>query len=109
MKCNYCRQVQLFSVLEAFYFQFSLRPAGTSPVDALKVQSSVCSYRMRHFEQLTQLVASFQTLPDSPSGGRKSGKKTGESGKIYHVRNVIGRENLITCGQTNELAHTLWC
>ena len=28
-------------------------------------------------------------------------------GKIYHVRNVIGRENLITCGQTNELAHAV--
>ena len=106
MECNYCGQVQLFSVLEVFHFQFSLRPAGTGPVDALKVQSSVCSYRVRHFEQLTQLAASF---PDSPSGGRKSGKKRGESGKIYHMRNVIGRENLITCGQTNELAHTLWC
>ena len=24
------------------------------------------------------------------------------------MRNVIGRENLITCGQTNELAHAVW-
>ena len=28
-------------------------------------------------------------------------------GKIYHVRNVIGRENLITCGRTNEFALAL--
>ena len=34
-------------------------------------------------------------------------KERGEPGKIYHVRNVIGRENLITCGLTNELAHAL--
>ena len=31
-------------------------------------------------------------------------KERGEPGKIYHVRNIIGRENLITCGQTNEPA-----
>ena len=35
-------------------------------------------------------------------------KERGEPGKIYHMRNVIGRENLITCGQTNELAHAVW-
>ena len=27
--------------------------------------------------------------------------------QIYHVRNVIGRENLITCGRMNELTHAL--
>ena len=32
-------------------------------------------------------------------------KKRGEPGKMYQVRNVIGRENLITNGQTNGLAH----
>ena len=35
-------------------------------------------------------------------------KERGEPGKIYHVRNVIGRENLIKSGLTNELAHALW-
>ena len=35
-------------------------------------------------------------------------KERGEPGKIYHVRNIIGRENLITSGQTNEIAHALW-
>ena len=35
-------------------------------------------------------------------------KQREESGKIYHVRMVIGRENLITSERTNELAHTLW-
>ena len=42
----------------------------------------------------------------SPRANEKS-KERGEPGRIYHVRNVIGRENLITCGQTNELAHTV--
>ena len=37
----------------------------------------------------------------------KNRKKRGEPIKIY-VRKVIGRENLITCGLTNELAHALW-
>ena len=34
--------------------------------------------------------------------------KKKEPGKIYHLRNVIGRENLITCGRTNALAHAVW-
>jgi len=33
-------------------------------------------------------------------------KVKGGPGKIYHLRNVTGRENLITCGWTNELTHT---
>ena len=43
----------------------------------------------------------------SPHANEKS-KERGELGKIYHMRNVIGRENLITCGRTNELAHAVW-
>ena len=43
----------------------------------------------------------------SPHANEKS-KERGEPGRIYDVRNIIGRENLITCGRTNELAHTLW-
>ena len=39
---------------------------------------------------------------------RKNRKERGEPGKIYHVRNSIGREKLITSGRTNELAYTLW-
>ena len=50
------------------------------------------------------MLASF---PGSPRARTKSGKERGEPGKIYHVRNVIGRENLITCGRTNEHAHAL--
>ena len=38
----------------------------------------------------------------------KNRKERGEPGKIYLVRNFIGRENLITSGQMNELAHTSW-
>ena len=52
----------------------------------------------------TSALASF---PGSPRARTKSGKERGEPGKIYHVRNVIGRENLITCGRTNEHAHAL--
>ena len=50
-------------------------------------------------------VASF---PGSPHVRTKNREERGEPGKIYHVRNVIGRENLITCGRTNELAHAVW-
>ena len=42
----------------------------------------------------------------SPRANEKS-KERGEPGRIYHVRNVIGRKNLITCGRTNELAHAV--
>ena len=41
----------------------------------------------------------------SPRANEKS--KSGEPGNIYHVRNVIGRGNLITCGRTNELSHAV--
>ena len=47
----------------------------------------------------TIIIASFQCAT-------KNRKERGEPGKIYHVRNVIGRESLITCGQMNKLAHT---
>ena len=42
----------------------------------------------------------------SPCANEKS-KERGEPGRIYYVRNVIGRENLITFGRTNELAHAV--
>ena len=44
-------------------------------------------------------LASFS---GSPRMWMKNQKARGEPGKFYHVRNVIGRENLITCGWTNE-------
>ena len=46
-------------------------------------------------------------FPGSPRARTKYGKERGKPGKIYHVRNVISRENLITCQRTNELAHAL--
>ena len=55
--------------------------------------------------KFTVLLALF---PGSPRARTKNRKERGEPGKIYHVRNVIGRENLITCGRTNELAHAAW-
>ena len=42
----------------------------------------------------------------SPRANKKS-KERGEPGRIYHVRNVISRENLITCGRTNEPSHAV--
>ena len=56
------------------------------------------------FSSYTPSLASF---PGSPHARTKSGKERGEPGKIYHVRNVIGRENLITCGRANEHTHAL--
>ena len=53
----------------------------------------------------SNIIVSF---PSSPHTRTKNRKERGEPGKIYHVRNVIGRENLITSGQMNELAHALW-
>ena len=53
----------------------------------------------------TNVLASF---PGSPHARTKNRKERGEPGKIHHVRNVIGRENLITCRRTNELAHAVW-
>ena len=47
-------------------------------------------------------------FPGSPARERKIERKGERPGKIYHVRNVIGREDLITSGRTNELAHALW-
>ena len=49
-------------------------------------------------------VASF---PGSPHMRMKNKMERESLVKIYHVRNIIGRENLITCGQTNELAHAI--
>ena len=34
-------------------------------------------------------------------------ERGGEPSKIYHMRNISGRDNLITFGRTNELAHAL--
>ena len=45
-------------------------------------------------------LASFPGSPCTRTKNRKIGEKPG---KIYHVRNVTGRENLITCGRTNKL------
>ena len=53
-------------------------------------------------------LISLASFPGSPRARTKNRKERGEPGKIYHVRNVIGRENLITCGWTNELAHAVW-
>ena len=51
--------------------------------------------------------AGIASFPGSPRARTKNKKEGGEPGKIHHVRNVIGRENLITCWRTNELVHAL--
>ena len=53
------------------------------------------------------LWVELASFPGSPRAQMKNRKEKGEPGKIYHVRNVIGREDLITSGRTNELAHAL--
>ena len=58
--------------------------------------------------ELPSYRKSLASFPGSPRARTKNRKEWGEPGKIYHVRNVIGRENLITCGRTNELAHAVW-
>ena len=40
-----------------------------------------------------------------PALERKITRKEESLAKFYHTRNVIGRENLIACGRTNEFAH----
>lgn len=52
----------------------------------------------------SQILALFWS---SPHMRMKIQEGKGEPGQIYHVRNVIGIENLITCGQMNKLVHTL--
>ena len=54
------------------------------------------------FRRCCYFIASF---PGSPHMWTKNLK---ERGKMYHMRNFNGRENLITCGQTNELPTLCW-
>ena len=46
-------------------------------------------------------------LPGFPHAQMKIERKGESLVKTYHVRNVIGRENLIACMQRNELAQAL--
>ena len=62
----------------------------------------ICHCRKQDLSRTSRYLASF---PGSPRAQTKNWKERGVPGKIYHVRNVIDRENLITCGRTNELAH----
>ena len=52
-------------------------------------------------------VEELASFPGSPGRADEKSKERGEPGRIYHVRNVIGRENLITCGRMNELTHAV--
>ena len=71
----------------------------------IQSRDQISSFFFFFFLKTTHRVASF---PGSPRAQTKNRKERGEPGKIYHVRNVMGRENLITCGRTNELAHAVW-
>ena len=62
-------------------------------------------FAVKNIHRCTTAIASF---PGSPRARTKNRKERGEPGKIYHVRNIIGRENLITGGRMNELAHAVW-
>ena len=71
-------------------------------------QVYVCCNSIVMAFSLPTLCLWLASFPGSPRARTKNRKERGEPGKIYHVRNVIGRENLITCGRTNELAHAVW-
>ena len=51
------------------------------------------------------LVGETSLVPMLSPRASKKTKERGEPGKIY---NVIGKDNLITCGRTKERAHALW-
>ena len=57
---------------------------------------------------MLNFTVSINLVPRLTPRANEKSKQREEPGKIYHVRNVIGRENLITCGQTNEPTHALW-
>ena len=40
----------------------------------------------------------YSLVPRLSLRTNEKSKERGEPGRIYHVRNVMGRENLITCG-----------
>ena len=68
------------------------------------------STQERERERMYTVSMAFKTcslVPRLSLRTNKKSKEREEPGKIHHVRNVIGRENLITCGQTNELAHAV--
>ena len=58
----------------------------------------------RYCDYCSYCVTSF---PGSPHARMKNQKKGESLIKFYHVRNIISREKLITCGWMNELAHAL--
>ena len=67
------------------------------------VMRSVTSIQTKQIQTHWKHVASFPG--PTQLSITCSAEKQGGPGKIYQVRNVIGRENLITCGQTKELSH----
>ena len=75
----------------------------------IKFLISLLSFLLALFPGFLISLLSFllALFPGSPRTRTKNQKEKGEPGKIYHMRNVTGRGNLITSGQTNELAHTL--
>ena len=54
----------------------------------------------------SQILALFWS---SPHMQMKNQEGKGEPGQIYHVRNVIGIENLITCGRLHKYTHIHTC
>ena len=72
---------------------------------ALNFEPDALSIQLRLLPTMSKYLHVLASFPGSPHVRTKNEK--GEPGKIYHMRNVTGRENLITCGQTNKLAHAL--
>ena len=92
-----------------------VRNVGDSQIGSSACQIDITGYR-RPGNEATQLWCASQhhyyctvlaLFPGSPREQTKNGKERGEPSKIHHMRNVTVRENLITCGLTNELACAL--
>ena len=64
-----------------------------------------------HWDRREERVFRYKKLASFPGSlhkRTKNQKGRGKPDKVYTVRNVIGRENLITSGWMNELTHALW-
>ena len=87
------------------FFLYFFYPGNQSRKKMVYKQNAL--WRVRSGDKTTECV-SIASFPGSPRTPTKNRKERGEPGKIYHMRNIVSRENLITCGWTNELAHAAW-
>ena len=66
---------------------------------SLPQPSNRCVRSKQQTQNLTRSADWLASFPGSPRARTKNRKERGEPGKIYHVRNVTGREDLIARGR----------